>query len=257
MFLLTLDNDKPYELVESPVVGVMNGRPMFSSVDVFLGDGVTEKVIADTGSLLWFDEGVNMTSGMVGDCCSAYMRTLSGESCCMNVYTGQGKVGFGFVLPGDMAAFIVRPNKGWMLSAGAFVCGSDNITISARFAGCCAAAHSDEGAFLTTVKLKNGEEGPGTFFAGGYGGLNRHVVPAGNTLVIDNGLFFAAGRKTKLRIGWFGQGSAGCGSMFFSSEGLGMFLNGPACIYTQNRDPSIFKAPEAKEGENKEGEGPE
>jgi uncharacterized protein (AIM24 family) len=161
----------------------------------------------------------------------------------MNTYSHPegGIASFGFTLPGSVVCMAASKDKGWILSKGAFICGSTNLRISGRFAGCCAATYSGEGAFLTKVTLVDDSEKPtGTFWAGGYGGINRHVVEQGKCFMIDNGLFFAAGDKQKIRVGFIGGGTSTC----FSGEGLVMILQGPATIYTQNRDPSIFKPPE-------------
>lgn len=232
-----IDTDPP------ALYGVLNGRPMFGSVDVFLTD---QDIVSDAGSLLWMQDGLTMSTSMYGDCTSACGRNCAGESCCMNTYTGTGMVGFGFLLPGDIVAFTVKKDKGWITSKGAFICGSTNLRISGRFTGCCAGASSGEGLFLTKVTLNDGVDGNGIFWAGGYGGIDRHDVAAGQTLFIDNGLFFAAGEKQKITVGWT---TGGAKSLFFSGEGIVMKLRGPAIIYTQNRDPSIFKPPEDTTGD--------
>merc|ERR1712080_568702 len=113
------------------------------------------------------------------------------------------------------------------------------------FAGCCAAMHSGEGLFLTKVTLESGEE-DGIFFAGGYGGINRHDIKAGTTLLIDNGMFFATGHQQKIYVG-FTEG--GVKSACFSGEGLVMKIRGPCIVFTQNRDPSIFAPPQDTSGD--------
>jgi len=237
-----LDHNAPIVPVQDKGVlnGFFAGKPMFASVDVYL-DESRPKVVADAGSLLWMDSGIEMQTGIVGSCCDGYWRSLAGESCCQNTYTGTGKVGLGFVLPGDMVHFLVTKGKdnGWMLSPGAFICGSPNTQVTAKWGGCCA-GQMEDAAFLTVVRVKEGEEGPGSFFAGGYGGINRHIIEAGNSLIIDNGLFFATSSKGRLRVTWFGSSLTSCA---FGGEQLGMIFQGPAVVYTQNRDPSIFKPP--------------
>jgi len=221
--------------------GILHGRPMFGSVDVHLND---QSVVCDAGSLLWMQDTLEMETGMAGGCQASVARSCAGESCCFNTYSGVGMVGLGFLLPGDICSFEVTQDHGWVLSKGSFICGSTNIKVSARFAGCCAAAYSGEGMFLTKVTLQDGD-GPGIFFAGGYGGIDRHEVKAGVQLLIDNGLFFAAGDKQKLRMGFT---DGGYKSMFFSGEGLVMKLRGPCVVFTQNRDPSIFQPPQDTSG---------
>jgi len=223
--------------------GVVSGRPMFASVDVQLES--KQKVVADAGSLLWMDGNIQMETNIFGGCCSGIGRECAGESCCLNTYSapdgGSGKVGLGFTLPGDMMSFGVTPGGGWILSRGAFVAGTPNIKISAKFIGCCACLFSGEGPFLTHVSSLNTSNG--MFFAGGFGSIVRHDIPPNQVFFVDNGLFFAAHEKTKIAITPLGGLKTCC----CSGEGLVMKFVGPCVIFTQSRDPSIFKPPEPKE----------
>jgi len=236
------DAANPVSQTAPALYGILHGRPMFGSVDVHLNE---QSVVCDAGSLLWMQDSLDMETGMAGGCQAACARSCAGESCCLNTYSGVGLVGLGFLLPGDIVSFEVMPDKGWITSKGAFICGSTNIKVSARFAGCCASMYSGEGLFLTKVTLLEGD-GPGIFFAGGYGGIDRHDIEAGRQLLIDNGLFFAAGQHQKLRVGFT---DGGYKSACFSGEGLVMKVRGPCVVFTQNRDPSIFKPPEDTSGD--------
>jgi len=219
--------------------GVVSGRPMFGSVDVYLTGG--QEVVADGGTLLWMDSSLQMSTGMSGGgCCSGCARECAGESCCLNTYKGDGKVGFGMTLPGDIMTFAVTPDSGWILSKGAFIAGTNNIKISARFAGCCACLFSGEGPFLTRVTTKDPY---GMFYAGGYGAVTRHDIPTGQMFLVDNGLFFAANDKQKIAVTFFGGMHgwwSGCKAANCSGEGLVMRFWGPCVIFTQSRDPAIF-----------------
>jgi len=212
---------------------VVNGRPMFASVDIEMEHGT--KVLADAGSMTWMDEEIKIETSIKDGLKAGFCRAMAHESCCLNTYTGQGKVGFAFDLPGDIMAFAVNPQFGWVLSQGAFICGTENIKVSGRFAGCCACLTSGEGPFLTKVT----SESQGIFYAGGFGSIVRHDIPAGQTFFCDNGLFFAAQDTTKLRMGIVG----GVKSFLCSGEGFVMQFYGPCTIFTQSRDPSIFKNP--------------
>jgi uncharacterized protein (AIM24 family) len=155
----------------------------------------------------------------------------------MNTYQGGSKIGFGFTLPGDMMSFGVTPGNGWILSQGAFVAGSKNLSVSGKFTGCCSAA-AGEGWFMTHVHCDDSKSN-GMFFAGGYGSIVRHDVAKGQVLFVDNGLFFAAHELTRITVGLIG----GCRASCCSGEGLVMKFYGPCCIFTQSRDPSIFNPP--------------
>jgi hypothetical protein len=71
------------------------------------------------------------------------------------------------------------------------------------------------------------------------GSVQRHDIPAGRVFFVDNGLFFAAHEKTKIKIRPVGGVKATC----CSGEGLVMAFLGPAVVFTQSRDPSIFVRP--------------
>lgn len=222
---------------ERPILkSVVSGRPMFASVDIELDNG--EKVVGDAGAMTWMDENIQIETEMKDGLGASLCRVLANESCCLNTFTGPGRVGFSFDLPGDMVAFAVNPDYGWILSKGAFICGSPNIKVSGRFAGCCACCLSGEGPFLTRVTSANG---PGVFYGGGFGSITRHDIPPGQVFFVDNGLFFAANDKTKIQIGLVGGVKATC----CSGEGLVMKFYGPCTIFTQSRDPSLFLPPEA------------
>lgn len=234
-------NYEPLRMGNQPQQGlkaVVNGRPMFASVDIQLDQG--EKVLADAGAMTWMDEGIAIETEIKDGCFAGLARTCSGESCCLNTFQGPGKVGFAFDIPGDMVALAVDPTFGWILARGAFVCGSPDIKVSARFAGCCACLAADEGPFLTRVTSQTN----GVFYAGAFGSIVRHDLAPGQILVVEHGLFFAANDKTKLKVGLVGGVKATC----CSGEGLVMKFFGPCTIFTQSRDPNLFYPPEPQPG---------
>jgi len=103
--------------------------------------------------------------------------------------------------------------------------------------------------FLTKVYITEGNSG--MFYAGGYGAITRHEIPAGKTLFLDRGLFFAANDKTEFSLGCPG----GCWGCYFGGEGLVMKFAGPRVIFSQNRDPGplmeLLKRPKQKEKKGK------
>lgn len=214
--------------------GVVSGRPMFGSVDIDLNANQT--VVGDGGTLLWMQQGMKMETEIFNGCMAGCGRACAGESCCMNKYTAlqPSKIGFGFPMPGDMMGFAVVPGGGWVLAQGAFIAGTENLHISGRFAGCCATAFAGTGAFLTHVTVK---EGSGMFYAGNFGAITRHDIGPGQVFLVDDGLFFAAHESTHIGIQLLG----GLKTALCSGEGFVMRFVGPASIFTQNRDPKIFK----------------
>jgi len=210
--------------------GTIFDRPGFAWVKVDLDPG--QKVLADGGAMVWMDGNVPIET-KCGSCGAACYRTCAGESACQNTFTGPGSVSFSFKLPGDMLPFGVTPGLGWIITAGAWICGTDNVRVSARFSGCFACCCAGEAPFLTKVTVENGN---GMFYAGGYGALTRHEIPEGKVLFLDHGLFFAANDQTAIEAGLPG----GLISCLYGGEGLVMKFKGPAVVYSQNRDAYIW-----------------
>eukprot|EP00117_Sycon_ciliatum_P047251 scpid99461/ scgid33763/ len=211
----------------------IHGRPAFASVTVFLDEG--QEVVGDGGALLWMDGNVGTELFCPGGCGAAMSRSWAGESCYMTKYTGAGYTTFSFNEPGDLLAFSVTPDHGWILTQKAYVAGTANVKVAGRFTGCCTSSLADEGLFFTKVTTKDPH---GLFFAGGFGEIIRHDIPDGKTLYVDNGLFFAAHEKTNIKIKVLGGvQTCACGG-----EGVVMSFKGPTVVYTQSRDPALWDA---------------
>ena len=214
----------------------IKGRPAFAWGDIYLNEG--QKIIADSNALLWMDGDVEIDTNMAGGLFAAWMRSCSGESCCFNGYTGtqpNQKVSVGFNLPGDMMAFGVTENNGWVFSYDAFVAGTNNLSVASRFSGCCACAFADESIFLTSVKVKNGETG--VVLAGGYGMIERQEVPENEELLVSRGLFFAAREDASFDVGLIGQECGGICNLCCANGGIVYKFKGPCVVYTQSKNP--------------------
>jgi uncharacterized protein (AIM24 family) len=63
--------------------------------------------------------------------------------------------------------------------------------------------------------------------------VQRHEVPSGDDLVVDNGLFFAAHESTKMTLGIMGGAKTCC----CGGVGFVFRFHGPAVVYTRTRNP--------------------
>lgn len=221
----------------------IENSPSFAHVLVTL-NGEEEGIVGDHGAMLWQNatgDGLNIDTGChMGGCCAGYWRGhFAGEHFCMNKYTGTGEVAFGFELPGDIVAYSCSDDAGWYISKGSFICGTSNLVVSAKWAGCYAYCCSGEGGMLTWVHSK-GDGSANAFFAGGFGDIQKQTIPDGMTLYVNNGLFFAAPDDMEMKIAVAG----GCctTACCCGGEGWVMTFEGPTTVYTQNRDPDVFKA---------------
>jgi uncharacterized protein (AIM24 family) len=217
-------------VVASQLNAFVLDRPAFARVDVYLtGDAAVK---SEAGAMIWMDKDLKVKTYMGATCMAA---CCAGEKCFHNDFTGNGKVTFAFKLPGDILPFMVGSDESWVCNQGSYICSTPNVMVEARFAGCAACCCGGENPFLTRLISKDGQ--PGVFYAGGYGAITRHDIAAGQTLILDNGLFFAA--KSDMAIDLALPG--GCMGCLFGGEGLVMRLQGPATVFSQNRDPYPWK----------------
>jgi uncharacterized protein (AIM24 family) len=216
----------------------IGGRPAFSYGDIMVQPN--QKVLTDGRAMLWMDGSLQVDTECYGGCPAACARSCSGESCCMNNFSGAGNLTVGFENPGDMLAFAVTPQFGWVLTKSAFVAGTSNLHVSSKFAGCCVCCCTDQGPFLTTVTIEP-ESGTqsGVFLAGSYGMLERHDVPQGKELYVAGGNFFAGHIQNDLMLGVVGGFSNFCCGAGWKSIIL-KFI-GPCTVYTQSRNPEDLK----------------
>jgi len=217
---------------EPALRGVINDRPAFAHVDIDLQAG--QKIMADGGAMIWMDGKIPINT-TCGGCYAACWRTCAGESCCQNTFTGPGRVAFSFKLPGDMLPFGVAPGAGWILSSGAFVAGTMNCSVSSRWSSCTACICGGESPFITKITSNDGQNA--MFYAGGYGAITRHEIPEGKTFCLDNGLFFAANENINFELGLPGGPIGWC----YGGEGWVLKFRGPCVVYSQNRDPAIWR----------------
>jgi len=216
----------------------IGGRPAFSYGDIMVQPN--QKILADGRSMLWMDGSLQVETECYGGCPSACARSCSGESCCMNNYSGAGNVTVGFDSPGDMLAFAVTPSFGWCLTKAAFIAGTNNLKVSSQFAGCAVCCCTDEGPFLTTVRIDpESNTQSGMFLAGSYGMIERHDVPDGKELYVARGNFFAGHIDKDLEIGLVGGLMNFCCGAGWRSVILK--FKGPCTVYTQSRNPEDLR----------------
>jgi len=234
--LTLLDESGKQNFQQNAFVYQIKGRPAFAFADVWLQSG--HRLLADPKSLLWMDGKLEVETSIPGDCCSAIMRNCSGEPCCFNTYVGNEanqKVTVGFELPGDMLAFGVADNSKWVFTFDAFIAGTDNLNISARFSSCLACLCADTSVFVTTVGVPSGQMG--VVLAGSYGMIERHDIPEGQTLIVSKGLFFAAREDVNFEVGLIGQECGGLLNLACTGGGIIFRFRGPSTIYTQSKSP--------------------
>lgn len=195
-------------------------------------------IIADNTALLYMKGGITHGEISIGTANESTAkkvfgflgRALAGETVLLQEYKGQGVVALGNSIPGDIMMITIDPGQEYFLSRGAFIACTKNVRISGalNFIGIIGFGQ-EEGMVLPSATVTDNSRG--YLWVGSYGTFEKHDIPAGQSMLINNGLFLAATKKY--------DALAKLGKSIISSlfgEGLGMQFNGPCTVYTQSKN---------------------
>lgn len=209
----------------------ITGGPAFSEIVVTLRHG--QSILSDGGALQYMKGAVKhsklVTSGILG-------KLLSNESAFGNKYVNDtenkvGTIAFASSYPGDAFAIDMKPGDSWKLSRGAYVASSLNIRVSGKLNWRGAFVFGQEEGFV--LPLVTCKDAPGVVFVSAYGGYVKHVVPADDRLLVNNGLFLACAGSIQYKVVKLGSSII---NSVLGGEGLGMEFKGPCTVYTQTRN---------------------
>ncbi|MAW98088.1 MAG: TIGR00266 family protein [Sphingomonas sp.] len=202
----------------------IEGIDGFESVKITLDQG--EKVIAEAGSMLYMEEGIEMSThlgdgsnpkgGMLSGLMSAGKRMLAGESVAVTHFTNNHSdrrcVGFHGPYPGTIMGLDLSTVGGVIKAQrGAFLCGAYGTSITVDFTGNISSTlFGGEGLIVQKI------EGDGIICLHAGGGLIQRDLKAGESLVVDTGALVAWTEG----IVFEAEFSGGVGNMLFSGEGF-------------------------------------
>ncbi|MCH5197750.1 MAG: TIGR00266 family protein [Oscillospiraceae bacterium] len=143
-----------------------------------------EKMITESGSMVWMSPGFNMdtSSGGLG---KAFGRMFTGESVFQNIYTapaGGGMIAFGSSFVGSIRAVQVTPDKPVIAQKRAFLASTSGVELSTFFQKRAAAGFlSGEGFIMQKLS------GNGIAFVEIDGTAIEYELAAGQSLIVDTG----------------------------------------------------------------------
>ena len=221
----------------------VRGAPAFATLEVVLDAG--QEICSNAGTLAYMREGVERGKLQASGARSFIGRFLGGQSPFLVKYKGlPGKgdrlVAFTAPLPGDMLRLDLKKGARVVVSRESYVAGSPSVKVTGKlnWRGFLELGQG-EGGVLPELICEG--DGGGVAWLGAYGAFQKHDLAAGQSLLVDNGLFLACMRAS-------GQQAVGTemyeivklGKTFVSSlfggEGLGMKFTGPATVYTQSHN---------------------
>jgi uncharacterized protein (TIGR00266 family) len=200
-----------------------------------------ETVIAEAGSFMMMEEGINMSTvfgdgsknegGFFGKLMSAGKRVLTGESLFMTTYTNQGsskkRVSFASPYPGKIIALDLSALNGKVVcQKDAFLCAAQGVSIGIEFQ-----RKMGTGFFGGEGFIMQKLEGDGLAFVHAGGLIIEHTLGPGERLKVDTGCLVAFTNGIDYDI----EMVKGVKNVLFGGEGLFFAtLSGPGKVWIQS-----------------------
>jgi uncharacterized protein (TIGR00266 family) len=207
-------------------------RPSYAMAVVRLEPG--ESIAAEAGAMTYMSPSIQVNTrmrqkGLFG---SIVTSVLGGESFFVNDYVATGAPGeAGFVAApvGDIEVLEIGPGRGYIIQKSAYVASGQAVDLDVQWQGFTKGLFG-QGLFMIKVT------GQGTLFVNTFGALDRHVLGAGERLVVDNFHLVAFSDSCKYEVRKFG----GWKETILSVEWLVTEIEGPGEGYIQTKNIREF-----------------
>ncbi|MGJ6980741.1 TIGR00266 family protein [Aestuariimicrobium soli] len=209
-------------------------QPSFAVARLHLAPG--EPVRIESGSMMMHSAGLQISADTGGGLMAGLKRSvLSGESFFVTTATAGpqgGWVDVSAVLPGDLIALDLTPDRPYFVTRGCWLANSHGTEVTPKWGG--------------MANLFGGEGGFGLHAAGHgqvvlsvYGALDVVDLQPGDTVVVDTGhvVAYDLGVRFELRRAVRGRTL----QSMKSGEGFVFEFTGPGRLFLQSRNPDAFQ----------------
>lgn len=210
------------------------GGGSFPLVEIKLDKG--ENVKADSGAMVAMSQGLELTGKIDGGFGRAVARMFSGESFFMQNVEATRSAGWVLLAspqPGNIADIDIQDGQEFIVQRNGFLAGEAGVHVSTKAQSLTKGLFSGGGFFV--VKLT----GKGKAFLSTYGAIHTVDIPAGETVLIDNGHLVAWDSKLKYEIT---KAATSWVSALTAGSGFGCLFYGPGKVLIQTRNPYAFGA---------------
>ncbi len=200
----------------------IEGNPDYGQLTVSLGPG--DRFIAESGSMAWMSEGMQVKARLLGGLLKALIRkVVGGESLFVGEYQHPqgGEVTFSPARPGTVLHRTLNGDS-FILTGGSFMASTPGVNLKTRFGGL-RALFSGEGAFFIECS------GTGELFYNSFGAVLEKQVEGSFTVDTGHVVAWEPGLTYSLK------GMGNLKSTLLSGEGLVMNFSGTGKIYVQTR----------------------
>jgi uncharacterized protein (TIGR00266 family) len=207
-------------------------RPSYAMAVVRLEPG--ESIAAEAGAMTYMTPTIQVNTRMrqKGIFGSLVTSVLGGESFFVNDFVatgGPGEAGFVAAPVGDIEVLEIGAGRGYIIQKSAYVASSQSVALDVQWQGFTKGLFG-QGLFMIKVS------GDGTLFVNTFGALDRHVLAAGERLVVDNFHLVAFSDTCTYEVKTFG----GWKSTILGGEWLVTEITGPGEVYVQTKNIREF-----------------
>ena len=194
-----------------------------------------EKMITESGSMVWMSPNMEMQTSAGGSLGRAFGRIFSGENIFQNIYTargGPGLIAFASSFPGSIRVVEITPDKPVICQKAAFLAAEQGVELSTFFQ-----KKGMVGFFGGEGFIMQKLSGRGLAFIEIDGHAVEYDLKPGQQIIVDTGNLAMAEPTCSIDV----QTVKGAKNIFFGGEGLfHTVVTGPGRITLQTMPLSSF-----------------
>jgi uncharacterized protein (AIM24 family) len=146
--------------------------------------------------------------------------------------TTRGVVAVGSHLSGDVLEIKLQPGESYFLSKTSFLACTDNVHLSVGLRGIRLIPYGHDNKFVLP-KVTNTSNHEGRVWLASHGSFETIVVPAGDTLLLNECTLLACQSTLQWQPSSFSKSLL---SSLYGGEGFGLMFHGPCTVYTQSKN---------------------
>jgi uncharacterized protein (TIGR00266 family) len=193
-----------------------------------------ENITAEAGAMIYMEPNIDVKTrkreksllGTIG------LALLGRQSFFVNDYTarnGKSEVAFVAAPVGDIEKLEVKPNQGYVIQSASYIASTQGVDLDIKWQGFTKGLFG-QGLFMIKAT------GNGPLFINTFGAIDKHTIPSGESLIVDNFHLVAFSDKCDYKVRKFG----GLKSTILGGEGLVTEINGPGDVYIQTKNLREF-----------------
>lgn len=214
-----------YKIIHSP-----------GNAEVVLNLEENQTVFANPGLMVWMNSTIK-SSTETGGLMSGFKRTLGGEgSAFLTTYTGtsnngsSNKICFSSELPGDIMEIKIHPGEKKLVASGSVVVFTSNVKFDTKFK--LQGLFNSADSVFTELSVKADSPSYGVAWLGSFGAIDRLVIKANESYLIDNQHFLQCDSTVNYKIKKVGN----LKTKMLSKKELVMEFLGPCEVLIQNKN---------------------